>query len=126
MRLDPKEYPIIHNELTDPELVSIISDKCHSVGLNQIDFDNHVSIEKMSAKNRSPIGYPDRFRVIEGAVAQVLGDLDGHIWLYMFNPGQWFRTSPIIRVEKLEVIDNRVTFMIETENSVYHLHQRLQ
>ena len=125
MRLNHDAYTLIHPAIDDVELISKIMERRAETGLIQIDFTKDITLRKMSSKNKSPNGYPDAYRVIDGAVSQLLGDMDGNIWMYAFNVSQWFKTSPILRVEKLEPVDNYSLFSIETENSMYELSQRI-
>jgi hypothetical protein len=121
------EHTLVYEGIDRVELVSKIMDRYRELGLNQIDFSKYCSLQKMSQKNRNPNGYPSAYRVIDGAVAQIIGNMDGAVWLYMFTEhlnGQWFKTSPVIRVEKLDPVDEYSIFQIETENSIYHLSQR--
>lgn len=107
----------------DAELVEAIRSNAESLGLNRIDYGKRVHLEKMGEKNRSPYNYPKKYKVAENANLQIVGNED-KVWLYLFGMDMWFKTSPIVRVEQLESVDEYSIFQIETENSIYQLSQR--
>jgi hypothetical protein len=107
------------------ELKKQIHENALSLGLGQIDYDKFVSLEKISEKVKNPRNYPKAYQVIERAYINIIGN-EELVWLYLFkSDGTWFRSSPIMRVDKIEDIDNYSIFQIETENSLYNLAQRI-
>lgn len=107
----------------DAELVEAIRNNAESLGLNRIDYGKRVHLEKMSEKNKNPRNYPKAYKVAENVNLQIVGNED-KVWLYLFGMDMWFKTSPIVRVEQLESVDEYSIFQIETENSIYQLSQR--
>lgn len=87
------------------------------VGLDLIDYNNLYTLIKTSSTN--PSGYSNG-PVLHRACFEVVGSKDGKemlVWLYGYrHTGEWFKTSPISKVIK---VNNG--YEITTQNSVYFL-----
>lgn len=83
-------------------------------GLDKIEGDL-FSLVKVGAKHRSDQGHPDQFEVLRNGRAAIVVH-DEFAWLYLETLRDWFKTSPVQRVEYRG--DN---YYIETENSFYEL-----
>lgn len=93
--------------------------KAKEVGFDQIDFSKGYSLEKRVSKREG--GYPDGFKALRDGSYYVVGyEKNGEllVWLYgvRYN-GEWFKTSPVVKVEKTDK-----GFLLETWNSVYELN----
>jgi hypothetical protein len=106
-------------------LPAFVKEQARIFGLGIINYDKPVSINKMSEININPNGMPNRCSVMNNGYIQIIGNEDGLIWLYAQSGFTWFKTSPIVDVTRLADEDGGMVLEIETENSIYHLHQRL-
>lgn len=87
------------------------------IGLTQIPQESYTLV-KLGAKNSSPRGYPDAFKVIRGVPA-IVGDPEGrYVWIAIARISEWYKTSPILSVKQTEL-----GFEFETENSFYRLER---
>jgi len=116
-----KKVALVNNMRIHPDLEGKIdTDVClmmaRKIGLDQIDFNQFYKLKKTGVKNEERHRYVDKGYVVKGS-PYVIGNGKDYVAIYISGIHEWFRTSPILGVKKI----NNESFEIETENSFYRL-----